>query len=310
MAFGFGKSAAKPAAPAPVGAANDLIKDTTTAAFVKDVIEASKTALVLVDFWATWCQPCKQLTPTLEKVVKGYGGKVRLVKMDIDAHPTIPQQMRVQSVPTVYAFKDGRPLDGFQGAQPESAVKAFIDRLLGDDAGDDLQAALDAAAQAVTAGDLQGAVEIYAAILQEDGQHPEAVAGLANCYLLSGDVERAEQTVALARPEKPVAPTLVSVRAAIELAKQAGNAGDIRDLEAKVTADPADHQARIDYAMALAAKGRKDDAVVQLVESIRRNRAWNEEAARKQLVKFFEAWGFKDPASVEGRKRLSSVLFT
>ena len=308
MAFGFGKSAAAPVAA--VGAAgSDLIKDTTTAAFVKDVIEASKSALVLVDFWATWCQPCKQLTPALEKVVKGYGGKVRLVKMDIDAHPQIPQQMRVQSVPTVYAFKDGRPLDGFQGAQPESAIKAFIDRLLGDDAGDDIQAALDQAAGAVTAGDLQGAVEVYAAILQEDGQHPQAVAGLANCYLLSGDVERAEQTIALARPEKPEAPALVSVRAAIELAKQAGNAGDVGELEAKVAANPADHQARIDFAMVLAANGRKDEAVEQLIASIRGNRAWNEEAARKQLVKFFEAWGFKDPASVEGRKRLSSVLF-
>jgi putative thioredoxin len=308
MAFGFGKTAAATPAPAPGG--SDLIKDTTTAAFVKDVIEGSKTALVLVDFWATWCGPCKQLTPALEKVVKGYGGKVRLVKMDIDAHPTIPQQMRIQSVPTVYAFKDGRPLDGFQGAQPESAIKAFIDRLLGDDAGDNIQAALDTATEAIAAGDLQGAVEVYAAILEEDGQHPVAVAGLAHCYLLAGDLDRAEQTVALARPEKPEAPTLVSVRAAIELAKQASNAGDAHELAAKVEADPADHQSRIDYAMALAAKGKKDEAVIQLIESIRRNRAWNEEAARKQLVKFFEAWGFKDPASVEGRKRLSSVLFT
>jgi putative thioredoxin len=309
MAFGFGKSAPPaPAAPAALGA-SDLIKDTTTASFVKDVIEASKSALVLVDFWATWCGPCKQLTPALEKVVKGYGGKVRLVKMDIDAHPTIPQQMRVQSVPTVYAFKDGRPLDGFQGAQPESAIKAFIDRLLGADAGDEIEAVLDTAAETLAAGDIPGAVDIYAAILQEDGQHPKAVAGLANCYLLTGDLDRAAETVLLARPEKPESEDLIKVRAAIELARQAATAGDTSELASKVAANPVDHQARIDYAMALAAKGQKDQAVEQLIDSIRLNRAWGEEAARKQLVKFFEAWGFKDPASVEGRKRLSSALF-
>jgi putative thioredoxin len=308
MAVGVGNSAQTTTA---LGAGvADLIKDTSTATFVKDVIDASKSALVLVDFWATWCGPCKQLTPMLEKVVKGYAGKVRLVKMDIDSHPTIPQQMRVQSVPTVYAFKDGRPLDGFQGAQPESAIKAFIDRLLGDDAGDEMAAVLETAAEAIAAGDLPGAVEVYAAILQEDGQHPKAVAGLANCYLLSGDLDRAAETVLLARPEKPETEELTKVRAAIELAKQAGNAGDTAELAARVAADPADHQARIDYAMALAGKGQKLEAVEQLIDSIRRNRAWNEEAARKQLVKFFEAWGFKDPASVDGRKRLSSILFT
>jgi putative thioredoxin len=308
MAVGVGNTAQASIALGVMAA--DLIKDTSTAAFVKDVIDASKSALVLVDFWATWCGPCKQLTPMLEKVVKGYGGKVRLVKMDIDAHPTIPQQMRVQSVPTVYAFKDGRPLDGFQGAQPESAIKAFIDRLLGDDAGDDMEAVLETAAEAIAAGDVPGAVEVYAAILQEDGQHPKAIAGLANCYLLTGDLDRAAETVLLARPEKPETEELTKVRAAIELAKQAGNAGDTAELAARVAADPADNQARIDYAMALAGKGQKLEAVEQLIDSIRRNRAWNEEAARKQLVKFFEAWGFKDPASVDGRKRLSSILFT
>ena len=298
-----------PVAAAAGTAGNDLIKDATTASFAKDVIEASKKALVIVDFWAPWCGPCKQLTPIIEKVVKSYAGKVRLVKINIDEHPAIAGQLRVQSIPTVYAFRDGRPLDGFQGAQPESTIKAFVDRLLGDEAGDDLAQALVAADQALEAGDLQAAAEVYAAVLEQDAQNPAALAGLARCYLKSGDLDRAEQTIALVAPDKRDQAPIAAVRAAIELQRQAGNAGDATELAAKVAANPADHQARIDYAMALAAAGSKDDAVAQLIEAIRRDRMWNEEAARKQLVKFFEAWGFKDPAAVEGRKRLSSVLF-
>ncbi len=312
MDFGFRKPgaapAATPAAPGQIGA-GDLVKDTTTAGFAKDVLEASKSALVLVDFWAPWCGPCKQLTPIIEKVVKGYGGKVRLVKMNIDEHPAIAGQLRVQSIPTVYAFRDGKPLDGFQGAQPESGVKAFIDRLLGTDAGDDLAQALAAAEEAFAAGDLQTAAEVYAAVLQQEAQNPIALAGLARCYLQSGDTERAEQTLALVAPNMRETPAVKAIVAAIELAKQTGQAGDATALAAQVNANPADHQARIDYALALAAGGQKDEAVTQLIEAIRRDRKWNEEAARKQLVKFFEAWGFKDPAAIEGRKKLSSVLF-
>jgi putative thioredoxin len=307
---------AQPASPPGqplIGAAStpeDLIKDTTTALFAKDVLEASKSVLVLVDFWAPWCGPCKQLTPVLEKVVRGYGGKVRLVKMNTDEHPAIAGQLRVQSLPTVYAFRDGRPLDGFMGAQPESAIKQFIDKNLGADAGDELQAALDGAQQALDAGDLQGAAEIFAAILQEEAQNPVALAGLAKCYLMSKDVERAEQTLGLVPPDKRNLAAVSSVRAAIDLAKQAATAGDTAPLEAAIAADPKNHQARIDMAIALAAQGKNEEAATQLLESIRRDRKWNEEAARKQLVQFFEAWGPKDPATLDGRRRLSAVLFS
>ncbi len=288
----------------------DLIKDTTTALFAKDVLEASKSGLVLVDFWAPWCGPCKQLTPMLEKVVRGYGGKVRLVKMNTDEHPAIAGQLRVQSLPTVYAFRDGRPLDGFTGAQPESAIKQFIDRNLGEDAGNEIEAALEAANAALDANDLQGAAEIFASVLQEEPQNPLALAGLARCYLKSNDVERAEQTLELVPPDKRNLAAVTSIRAAIDLAKQAATAGDTGALEASVAADPKNHQARIDLAIALAANGRKEDAATQLLESIRLDRKWNEEAARKQLVQFFEAWGPKDAATLDGRRRLSGVLFS
>lgn len=302
--------------PIPAGAAQaaspigDMIKDTNTAQFAKDVLEASKAGLVLVDFWSPRSQACKQLMPLLEKVVRGYGGKVRLVKMDIDAHPAIAGQLRVQSVPTVYAFRDGRPLDGFAGPQAEPAIKEFIDRALGDDAGDNLQAALDDGEKALEANDLQGAAEIFAAVLQEEPQNPLALAGLAKCYLKSDDLERAEQTLTLVPPDKRNLAAVSSVQAAIDLAKQAANAGDTATLEASVVANPKNHQARIDLAIALAAHGKKEDAATQLLEAIRIDRKWEDEAARKQLVKFFEAWGPKDPATLDGRRRLSGVLFS
>ncbi|MEW5962649.1 MAG: thioredoxin [Pseudomonadota bacterium] len=306
MEFGVRKPAG---AEVPAGQA-DVIKDSTTAGFAKDVIEASKQGPVLVDFWAAWCGPCKQLTPVLEKVVKSYNGKVKLVKINIDEHPGIAGQMRVQSIPTVYAFRDGRPLDGFMGAQPESTIRAFVDRLLGEEAEADLATVLAAGEQALESGDLQGAAEIFAAVLQEDQQNAAALAGLAQCYLKSGDVPRARQTIALVPPDKRNLAAVASVTAALELAEKAGSAGDTAALEARVAANPADHEARFDLAVALAAGKRKAEAVEHLLELVRRDRNWNEQAARKQLVQLFDAWGPKDPLTAEGRRRLSSILFS
>ena len=294
--------------PAAAGQ-SDVIKDTTTANFAKDVLEASRSALVLVDFWAAWCGPCRQLTPILEKVVRSYNGKVRLGKLNVDEHPAIAGQLRVQSLPTVYAFRDGRPLDGFMGAQPESAVRAFIDRLLGEDSQADVEAFLEAAEQTLEAGDLQQAAQMYAAVLQEDRENVVALAGLAKCYLKSGDIARAEQTIALVPPDKRQASAVASVAAALELARKAGAAGDVADLQAKVEANPANLQARFDLALALAARDDKAGAVDQLLEIYRRDRNWNDEAARKQLIQLFDAWGPKDPHTIEGRRRLSSLMF-
>lgn len=303
MVFGLGNP------PPGDGGGDGIVKDATTATFTADVIEASAEALILVDFWAAWCGPCKQLTPILEKVVRSYGGKVRLVKVDSEANQALTAQLRIQSLPTVYAFRDGRPLDGFMGALPESGVREFIDRLLGEDAGDDIANALAAGEQALEAGDLQSAAEIFASILREDQRNPKALAGLARCYLQSGDNERAQQTISLVYPKQQNDPAVQSVVAALALTSKAAASGPINELRARVESNPSDHTARYDLAVALAASGDKDEAVDHLLEIVKRERAWNEEAARKQLVELFDAWGPKDPATLEGRRRLSSLLF-
>lgn len=298
-----------PANTSQATAGADVICDTSTAAFAKDVIDASKEALVLVDFWADWCGPCKQLTPVIEKVVRSYGGKVRLAKLNVDQHPAISGQLRIQSLPTVYAFLNGQPVDGFAGAQPESAIRELIDRHLGAAAEADTAKAIGQARELMTKGDLQGAAEIYAMVLQTDAQHPAALAGLAQCYLKSGDVERARQTIALVPPDKTNDPDVSSVIAALDLADRAANAVDTTALEARLAANPADHEARLELAVAKAGNGDKERAIEELIELFRRDRNWNDEAARKQLVQFFEAWGPKDPHTLDGRRKLSALLF-
>lgn len=292
------------------GVGGEVIKDSSTAGFRADVLEASRQVPVIVDFWAQWCGPCKQLTPVLEKVVRSFNGKVRLVKINIDEHPAIAGQLRVQSIPTVYAFRDGRPIDGFAGAQPESQVRAFVERLVGDEVGADLAEAVAEANKLLEADDVQAAAEIFAAVIKEDRENVDALAGLAKCYLKTGDMDRAEQTISLVPPDKQSNQAIASVKAAIDLAKRGATPSKVGELKARLGANPADHQTRIDLAMAYAAAGEKSEAVSELLESFRRDKAWNEQAARKQLVQLFEAWGPKDPATMDGRRRLSSLLFS
>jgi putative thioredoxin len=290
-------------------APDGLIKDTTTQAFVKDVIEESKKQPVLVDFWAPWCGPCKQLTPILEKVIRAAKGKVKLVKMNIDEHPAIPGQMGIQSIPAVIAFANGQPADGFLGALPESQVVAFLERLTKDRIGGEEKDLLKAADAALAEGDPAGAAELYANLLAKDPTNVPALSGLARCYIQTGAIEQARQTLAMVPEAKVRDASVAAARAALELAEQAKSVGPIADLERKVLSNPTDPQARFDLAVALNSKGRRQEAVEHLLEIVRRNRQWNDDGARKQLVQFFEAWGPTDEATVEGRRRLSSILF-
>jgi len=291
-------------------AADSVISDTTTQSFMKDVIEESRRQPVLVDFWAPWCGPCKQLTPILEKVVKAAKGKVKLVKMNIDENPEIPGQLGIQSIPAIIAFVGGRPADGFMGALPESQVVAFIERITKSKVGAEEEDALKAADAALAAGNAAEAAEIYARILAEDSGNLHALGGLVRCYVETGALAQAKQTLAMVPDAKHGDPAIAAARAAIELAEQANAVGPVAELEQKVAANPLDHQARFDLAVALNAKGKRQEALDHLIEIVRRDRKWNEEAARKQLVQLFDAWGPADDLTVEGRKRLSSILFS
>ena len=290
--------------------ADALVKDTTTQTFMNDVIEESKRQPVLVDFWAPWCGPCKQLTPILEKVVHTAKGKVKLAKMNIDEHPAIPGQMGIQSIPAVIAFSNGQPVDGFMGALPESQVTGFIERLVKEPlGGDDTADALKAAEAALAQGDAAGAASLYAQVLAKEADNVAALAGLAKTYVQTGAIDQAKQTLALVPQAKQNDAAVATARAALELAEQAKAVGPAAELEQKVAANPGDHQARFDLAVALNGKGQREAAAEHLLEIVKRDRKWNDDGARKQLVQFFDAWGPTDPATIEGRKRLSSILF-
>jgi putative thioredoxin len=298
------------------GGGADPVKDGTQQGFMQDVVQTSREVPVLVDFWATWCGPCKTLTPTLEKVVRSAGGRVRLVKIDIDKNKQLVAQLSqmglpLQSVPTVVAFWQGQIADLFQGALPEGEVKKFVENLLkaagGQMPGADLLAEAKAAFEE---GDHQGALELFGALAQQEPENADAFAGVARCLMALGEEEQALAVVNNVAPKIREHAEIVGVRSALELAAEGRRAREkFGEFEQRLAADPNDHAARIDLAVALNAAGERERAMDALCEAIKRDRAWNDEAARKQLVKFFEAWGFSDPASVAGRRKLSSLLF-
>ena len=286
----------------------DLIKDGSDAGFMADVVEASKIQPVIVDFWAEWCGPCRQLTPALEKAVRAAQGAVKLVKIDIDKNPAYAQQLRVQSIPTVYAFVDGKPVDGFQGAVPDSQLKAFIDKLAGGaGVNSDVEQLLSLGEESLGLGDFGGAAQAFAHALTIEPENEKAIAGMARVYLAGGDPDQARQTIAMA-PADSREPAVQSVRAQLALSSSAP-VGASAELEARVKANPGDHQARFDLALAQAAAGDLKGAADSLLAIVAADRDWNDQAARKQLLVVFEAAGAMSDVARDGRRRLSSILF-
>ncbi|HYC74932.1 thioredoxin [Brevundimonas sp.] len=292
----------------PTTLPDDLIKEGSDAGFMADVVEASKSQPVLVDFWATWCGPCRTLTPMLEKAVRAAGGAVKLVKIDVDRNPAYASQLRVQSIPTVYAFVNGQPVDGFQGAVPESQLKAFIDKLTGgESASSDIEQLMSMGEESLSLNDLGGAAQAFAQVMTLEPGHEGAIAGMARVYLADGDVDQARQTISMAPADSKNA-QVQSIRAQLSLAS-AAPAGPSAELEARVAADPSDHQARYDLSLAQAAAGDLGGAVDSLLKIVAADREWNDQAARKQLLTVFEAAGPASDVARDGRRRLSSILF-
>ena len=300
---------AKPAA----GGADDLVKESTEATFMADVVDASMQVPVIVDFWATWCGPCKTLGPMLEDAVRAAKGAVRMVKVDVDRNQQIAAQLRIQSIPTVYAFWQGQPVDGFQGAVPGSEIKAFVDRLVqlagGGQAGGGLEEALKAAEEMLEQGAVVDAAQTFAAVLGEDANNARALAGLARAHLALGEIDKAEGLLTTAPDAIFDAPELEAVRAQISLAREAEKAGPVDELRARIAADPEDRQARFDLATALHAAGETEAAVDTLLDLFRLDREWNDGAAKTQLFKIFDALPPQDPIVLKGRRRLSSMIF-
>jgi len=314
--FSFGQpfttasAAVAPISAAPTTSTAPLIKDTTTQAFRQDVLVESKNQPVLVDFWAPWCEPCKQLEPTLKKVVEASKGKVKLVKLNIDEHPAIAGQLGIRSIPAVLAFDHGKPVDGFMGNVPESQLQAFIDELTGGDMSAQVNEVLKEADNLLNAGDLTQAAQLYANVLMEDNQNLHAIGAMIRIQVMLGEHESAKRYLAMVPEAKHSYPAIASARATLDLAEQSANIGELTALEEVVNKNPLDHQARFDLALALAAKNRKDEAIDHLLIIVKKDRTWNEDGARKQVIQFFDAWGAMDEATLTGRRKLSTALFS
>ncbi|MEB2847570.1 tetratricopeptide repeat protein [Rhizobiales bacterium RZME27] len=318
VSYGGAPAAPAPAEPTPASAespasAGDVIVDTTTAGFTRDVLEESRIRPVLVDFWAPWCGPCKQLTPVIEKVVNDAGGAVRLAKMNIDDHPSIPGQLGIQSIPAVIAFVDGRPVDGFMGAVPESQVREFVEKLAGPPGADqaaEIEAALTEAEGLLASGQVQEAAQLYGAVLQADQENANAAAGMMQCLITLGETARASQMLASLPEEMAADPAIQTVKTKLEQIEEARKLGDPVALEQALAANPDDHEARMNLAKILNVQGDREAAAEHLLTIMRKDRTFDEDGARRQLLQFFEVWGPKDPATISARRRLSSILFS
>ncbi len=297
--------------PNPKSVGADLIKESSDQAFAADVLQASKTQPVLVDFWAPWCGPCKQLTPVIEKIVREANGKVKLVKVNIDENPAVAGQLRVQSIPAVFAFVDGKPVDGFMGALPESQIRQFIGRLgkMGSMA-EQIAEAVGAARQMLETSDFEAAIDVASQIITADPSQAEAYAIKARAELELEQLDAAQATLAQVPQDKSTDPNILSARAALDLALNPVDTSGISRLEAALVANPNDHAARVELAMLLNGSGKPMEAIDQLIAVIKKDRTWNDDGARKQLIQLFEAWGPKDEATIAGRRKLSAVLFS